>query len=276
MTNPPTRRLGSFARPDCTIAYEITGTGPAIIFAHGLGGNHMSWYQQVAHFAPTHTCITFAHRGFYPSSLPPDGPDPAKYADDLAALVAHLGLTDYRLVAQSMGGWTSVEHALTQPVGLRAMVLAATTGSIDPKQIRADFLPRLVAWESASNAALADYMAAGIHPAGGRRMATEQPAVHLLYQHIDDQNAGLDKNALRLKLMAGRVRPPSDLAAVACPILFIANAEDMVIPPVALEAVAAMNAGVKFAQIPQAGHSGYFERAAVFNAFVEGFLAEVM
>jgi 3-oxoadipate enol-lactonase len=275
MTNPPSRRLGRFARPDCTIAYEITGTGPAVIFAHGLGGNHMSWYQQVAHFAPNYTCITFAHRGFFPSSLPQEGPDPAKYADDLQALIAHLGLTDYRLVAQSMGGWTSVEHALTQPAGLRAMVLAATTGSIDPKQIRAEFLPRLAAWEADSNAAMADYMAAGIHPAGGRRMATEQPAVHLLYKHIDDQNAALDKNALRLKLMAARVRPPSDLAAVACPTLMIANAEDMVIPPVALEAVAAMNPGVRFAQIPQAGHSGYFERPSAFNALVEGFLSEV-
>jgi 3-oxoadipate enol-lactonase len=275
MTNPPSRRLGHFARPDCTLAYEITGTGPAVIFAHGLGGNHMSWYQQVAHFAPNYTCITFAHRGFFPSSLPQEGPDPAKYADDLQALIVHLGLTDYRLVAQSMGGWTSVEHALTKPAGLRAMILAATTGSIDPKQIRAEFLPRLAAWEADSNAAMADYMAAGIHPAGGRRMATEQPAVHLLYKHIDDQNAALDKNALRLKLMAARVRPPSDLAAVSCPTLMIANAEDMVIPPVALEAVAAMNPGVRFAQIPQAGHSGYFERPSAFNALVEGFLSEV-
>ena len=275
MVNQPPRRLGSLVRPDCSIAYEITGSGKAIIFAHGLGGNHMSWYQQVAHFAPHYTCITFAHRGFAPSSMPQDGPDPAKYAADLAALIAHLGIVDYRLVAQSMGGWTSVEHAVGKPAGLRAMVLAATTGSIDPKQIRADFLPRLAAWETESNAAMADYMEAGIHPAGGRRMATEQPAMHLLYKHIDDQNAGLDKTALRMKLMDGRVRPPSDLAQVTCPVLFIANAEDMVIPPVALEAVAAMNPGAQFAQIPQAGHSGYFERPAVFNALVEGFLAEV-
>ena len=70
--------------------YEAVGSGPAIVFAHGLGGNQMSWWQQVAHFAPRWTCVTFAHRGLYPSSAIDGGPDPADYADDLNALVSHL------------------------------------------------------------------------------------------------------------------------------------------------------------------------------------------
>ena len=56
-------------RNGAEIHYEVFGKGPAIVFAHGLGGNHLSWWQQVAHFAPTHTCVVFAHRGFPPSSL---------------------------------------------------------------------------------------------------------------------------------------------------------------------------------------------------------------
>jgi pimeloyl-ACP methyl ester carboxylesterase len=60
------RRLGRLERPRCTIHYEVTGSGPAIVFAHGLGGNHMSWWQQVAHFSPRYACVTFAHRGFAP------------------------------------------------------------------------------------------------------------------------------------------------------------------------------------------------------------------
>jgi pimeloyl-ACP methyl ester carboxylesterase len=274
MSVPP-RRLGTLARPDCTIAYEVTGSGPAIVFAHGLGGNQMSWYQQVAHFAPTHTCVTFAHRGFHPSTRPPGGPDPKDYADDLAALIAHLGLADVRLVAQSMGGWTSVEYALRQPAGLKGVVLAATTGTINPAGIAAEFQPRLAAWQAASGAALEGFAKAGIHPAAGARMAEEQPAMHLLYKHIDDQNASLDKQALRLGLMHGRTRAPQELAGAHCPVLLLANDEDMVIPPVGLEGVAAANANARFAHIPAAGHSGYFERPAEFNRIVAGFLAEV-
>ena len=267
----PTRKRGSLARPDCSVAYEVTGEGPAILFAHGLGGNHMSWFQQVAHFAPTHTCVTFAHRGFYPSSMPPGGPDPAAYADDLAALIAHLGLADYRLVAQSMGGWGCVEFGLRKPAGLRAMVLAATTGTLDSKRIPPRFLQRLAAWETASTATMEALAKAGIHPAAGARMAAEQPAMHLLYKHIDDQNAGLDKNALRLKLMQGRVRAPEDLAQIPCQVLMLANDEDMVIPPVGLEGVADVNENASFALIEKAAHSGYFERPATFNHLVERF-----
>ncbi len=267
----PKRVRGSFDRPDCSIYYEVTGEGPAIIFAHGLGGNHLSWFQQVAHFAPKHTCVTFAHRGFLPSTMPAGGPDPAVYADDLAALVAHLGIGDHRLVAQSMGGWTSVEYALLRPAGLKAVVLAATTGTLNPAGIPASFQPALAAWQAASGPALELYFRDGIHPAAGARMAAEQPAMHLLYKHIDDQNAALDKQALRLKLMHGRVRAPEELAGAACPFLLIANDEDMVIPPPGIEGVAAVNPNAAFARIAKAGHSGYFERPREFNAVVEGF-----
>ena len=132
----PPRRTGTLERPDCRIHYEVAGSGPAIVFAHGLGGNQLSWWQQVAHFAPRWTCVSFAHRGFLPSSPIAGGPNPADFADDLAALVAHLELPDLRVVAQSMGGWTAVEYALRRPPALKGLVLAATTGSIDPARMR--------------------------------------------------------------------------------------------------------------------------------------------
>ncbi len=46
--------------------YESHGedSAPAIIFAHGRGGNHMSWWQQVAAFSAEHRCVTFDHRGW--------------------------------------------------------------------------------------------------------------------------------------------------------------------------------------------------------------------
>src|ERR1700694_1980409 len=95
--------------PDAELYYEVTGTGPALVFAHGLGGNHVSWWQQVPFFRAQYTCITFAHRGFAPSTAP-SGAGPAAFADDLDALIEHLALKDVRLVAQSMGGWTCLAY----------------------------------------------------------------------------------------------------------------------------------------------------------------------
>src|SRR5262249_59754349 len=95
----PARRIGRLQRGAHRIHYEVTGAGPAIVFAHGLGGNQLSWWQQIAHFAPRYTCVTFAHRGLAPSSSIPGGPDPADYARDLAASLEHLRLADLRILA---------------------------------------------------------------------------------------------------------------------------------------------------------------------------------
>lgn len=265
------RRLGKLERPGCTIHYEVMGAGPAVIFAHGLGGNHMSWFQQVAHFAPRFTCVTFAHRGFAPSSPVPGGPDPRDYAGDLAALVAHLELDDLRVVAQSMGGWTTVEYALTRPRGLKAIVLAGTTGTIDPRQIAEPERSRIDPWIQTEFAKVPKLFERGLHPAAGERMAREQPALNLLYRHIDDQNASLDKNVLGAKLMAARTRPPEDLRYIACPIQFIVGDEDILIPAFAADALARATPGAKVAHIEDAGHSAYFERADEFNRIVSAF-----
>lgn len=268
----PPRRTGRLKRPDCELYYEVTGSGPVIVFAHGLGGNTMSWWQQVGHFAPTHTCVTFAHRGFAPSSMPTGGPDPADFADDLAALVDELGLQRFHLVGQSMGGWTVVEYGLKYPGRLAGAVLCNTTGSIDFRRIAQPWLARVEPWERESRAIAARLVAAGVHPGCGERMAREQPALHALYLQIDQMGHALDKEAFRPKLSALRRRDPVEMAGMGCPVLCIVGTEDILIPPFAQEAIASVAPRVSVSLIEAAGHSAYFERAAAFNAALERFL----
>ena len=103
-------------------------------------------------------------------------------------------------------------------------------------------------------------------------MAEAQPALHLLYGQLDALSAGLDKEAVRARLMAARTRPPTALAAAGCPVLFIPGGQDIVLPPFAARAMAAELPAAQVAPIPAAGHSGYFEHPAAFNALVEAFL----
>ena len=64
----PSTKRGFLERPGCRIYYEVTGSGPPVIFVHGLGSNHLTWWQQVAHLSNNYTCVTFAHRGYPPGS----------------------------------------------------------------------------------------------------------------------------------------------------------------------------------------------------------------
>jgi 3-oxoadipate enol-lactonase len=269
------RQRGFVPRPFGRLYYEVTGEGPALVFAHGLGGNHLSWWQQVGHFAATHCCVTFSHRGFAPSDTPAEGPDPAAYAEDLAALIEHLGLRDPVLVGQSMGGWTGITFALAHPGVLRGLVLAATSGPIDPRQAGAAALEAHAAWAARSEEALRQGAARGVHPAIGLRAAEEQPAAHFLYRAIDELSVGLDKDTLRRRLFNARSLPATALAAIATPTLWVTGAEDVVFASPVAPFLAATMPNARHVQIGDAGHSAYFERPAAFNATLAGFLAEL-
>ena len=255
----------------CEVYYEVHGDGPALVFAHGRGGNHLSWWQQILHFRDRYRCVTFAHRGFAPSTVAPGAPVHEAFADDLAALIDHLQLTDVRLVAQSMGGWTALGYALRFPARVRALVMASTTGGVAPL-IADDEAARLRA-ERPSNEAL---VARGISPATGERMAREQPALAFLYEEIRTlRDARLDRPPATPSTGATPApsTPVEALAALSMPVLCIAGEEDTIFLPATLEAFAARVANGRCVRVPRAAHSVYFERAPVFNQIVDQFLA---
>ena len=190
-----TTQGGFVERPDCRLYYEVTGAGPPIIFAHGLGSNHLTWWQQVPYFAARYTCITFSHRGYAPSSAIPGGPDPQDAAGDLAALIAHLRLADVRLVAQSQGGWASIEYILAYPHQVRALVLVSTCGTIHKPSVPLADPQRLPVWQQQAAAARAAMQRRGIAPPAGERMAREQPALHFLYRAIANVSTSIDREA---------------------------------------------------------------------------------
>lgn len=273
-TTPPTKR-GFLDRPGCRIYYEVTGSGPAIIFAHGIGSNHLTWWQQVPHFSGRYTCVTFGHRGYLPGSEIPGGPDPRDFAGDLAALIGHLQLADVRLVAQSMGGWTCLEYLLSFPHKVRMLVLVSTCGTIHKPSVPLADPQRLSDWNRQAEAARADMQRRGVSPPAGERMAREQPALHFLYRAIANASAAFDREELRKRMLSMATRPPDVLRGLPVPTLFITGEEDTTYPPFLSDALTHLMQNAKVEQVREAGHSVYFQRASVFNQLVDRFLVAV-
>jgi pimeloyl-ACP methyl ester carboxylesterase len=263
---------GFLERPGCRIYYEVTGTGPAVLFLHGIGSSHLTWWQQVAHFSGRYTCVTVSHRGYPPSSDIPGGPDPNDFPGDLAALIDHLGLTGVVVVGQSMGGWACLEYALSHPSALRALVLTSTPGTIDRWSIDP---PAFEPWEAEASILRGDMARRGIAPAAGERMAREQPALHFLYRAIANASVSetFHREDLRKRLFAMATRKPDVLSRIAVPTLFIMGGEDTTFPAWFAERLAGLTPNGRAAVVPDAGHSVYFERPAVFNRLLEDFLA---
>ncbi len=264
---------GILKRPDCELYYEVTGSGPALVFAHGLGGNYLSWWQQIPCFEKSHTCVTFSHRGFWPNAAVSVVPTPAVFADDLAALIDHLRLDDVSLVAQSMGGWTCLEYALSHPSRVRALVMASSTGTLNVAAITHVETERMKEWTEWSEREKERLRALGLIPATGARMAEEQPSLHYLYRQINDLTPAVYKEAVRAAIHKARTLPSEKLSVLSLPFLLLTGEEDLVFPPMAASAAASLVPGASLRSLSKTGHSGYFERAGAFNRIVGEFLA---
>jgi non-heme chloroperoxidase len=87
------------------IFYKDWGTGQPIVFSHGWPLSADDWDTQMLFFlAQGYRVIAHDRRGHGRSSQVADGHDLDHYADDLAALTAHLDLKNAIHVGHSTGG----------------------------------------------------------------------------------------------------------------------------------------------------------------------------
>lgn len=253
---------------DIDLYYEMhgpkVGDAPVIVFAHGAGGNHLSWWQQVPHFRKHYTCVVFDHRTYGASIEAEGGPGGAAFVDDLETLLDHLGIERATLAAQSMGGWTCLGFALRHPERVERLLMSDTHGGLSSPEIDS---------ERASVPAVAASLAArGINPACGERMYREQPGRAFLYEEISAINPPRDMASLG-RLLRDAGSPPIERAhALTMPVLFVAGEEDVLIPPPVLEIAAASTPGARLVRVPEAGHSVYFERPERWNEILDEFL----
>jgi len=118
--------------------YEDTGgDAPVLLFLHGAGGNHLSWWQQAPGLRRGVPLRHGRPAGIRPVPDVPGGPGPAALATDALACSTNLGIRRAALVAQSMGGWAAVGAAVRAPERLWAVVMANTVGNLTNPDIAA-------------------------------------------------------------------------------------------------------------------------------------------
>jgi 3-oxoadipate enol-lactonase len=245
--------------------YETHGSGPALVFAHGGGGNHLSWWQQVPAFAQHYTVVTFDHRSFGHSRDLPDGPGPTAFVQDLTALLDHLKIEKAVVAGQSMGGWTVCGFAATHPERTSALILCDTTGGIEtPEASKAH-----AAIHERSRGELSQVLA----NAYAKSFPERAPALSFLYRQISTLNTHVAPDLVStLFALKHHVNPIVDHRI---PTLLLVGEEDVLTPPEAMRSLMKPLPQARYTQISHAGHSAYFERADEYNRLVGEFLREV-
>ncbi len=243
--------------------YEVHGSGPAIVFAHGGGGNHLSWWQQVPEFSRRSRCITFDHRCFGQSRDVPDGPGPTAFVEDLRQLLDYLGVEKATLVGQSMGGWSVLGFAAAYPDRIQALVLCDTTaGMDDPDVIREEEAMRMLA-----NTGLSNVLA--------RAYAADYPTIEPMKCFLYRQISGLNYHVpLDLVAVLTTLRYPADfLVRRSIPTMMLVGEEDSLTPVKIMQIMARRIPHARFVKIAGSGHSLYFEKPEEFNRELREFLA---
>jgi len=221
-----------------------------------------TWYQQVPVFSHSHRVVVIDHRGFG-NSTDPANVGRTRFVDDLTALLDHLQIERATLLAQSMGGGTCSGFASRHPQRVRALVLADTlVGMEEPDEIT-EFMVEVRA-ETGNLSQLERVL--------GARFRSEHPSEALLYSQLASFNTYV------LKTLPGKL-PDSctadQLSTSGIPCLFIVGSEDILFPPRAIRAFQQRVAGSSLVEIPNAGHSAYFEKPGEFNRAVLEFLGNL-
>lgn len=243
------------------IYYEQHGSGDDLVFLHGAGGNHLSWWQQIPVFARDYRCTVFDARGW---GLTRADATIGRwvFGTDLIALMDHLAINTAHVVAQSMGGRAVAGLARLTPRRVRSLVLCGTTAGATNDRIR-ELQDELR--DVRGNGSLRDHALA-------KAFEEANPALASLYRQINALNPPRPKGLLGRPPPAYRGSMHEPLSSLGVPVIFIVGEHDRITSPEMIREASSLVSGSSCHEVPGAGHSAYFEFADAWNAVVSDFL----
>lgn len=281
--------MPTLAIDDATLHYAHAGSGePVLAFIHGALCRHTDWRHQLARFAATHRVLAPDLRAHGASDGAPGRVSVEQFADDLIALLDHLGVARAVLVGHSMGCRVALQAWRRAPARVAAMVFVdgayqvpALLGTID----RAERAVLADAAQARAAALFRDDPAARIRTGFARmffeeRFAAERDAV---VAHAAALPAFVPR-----ELMPGFARwdvleMEPTLATLRVPVLAIAStrmdgrSERAPLRPgettAWLDALAALVPGARIVRLHDCGHFAMLERPDAVNAQIADFLA---
>jgi len=240
------------------------GDGVPVVFLHAASGTSDSWvYQLPAFITAGYRCITYDRRGWGRSRPALTGVQPGCVSGDLQALVEHLHLDRFHLVATAAGGIGGLDYTLAHPERVRSLVVADSIGGLqDPEYLEVQHRlrpPEIQALPVELRELSAGYR--GTDPDGTRCWIDIERSSRPGGSHGPGQPLQQPMTYSRLETLQ-------------IPVLVLVGEADLLSPPALMRLLAAHIPNCQFATIPEAGHGAHWEQPEFWNRIVLEFISQ--
>jgi pimeloyl-ACP methyl ester carboxylesterase len=107
-----------------SLAFRDVGEGPPLVLLHGFTGTSAVWDPFLAEFSSHHRVVVPDLRGHGRSFNPSGSFTHRELAEDVFALLDHLGIGRFSAIGSSMGAMTLLHAATLDPERVESMILA--------------------------------------------------------------------------------------------------------------------------------------------------------
>lgn len=265
---------------DGSLWYDVTGSGPPLVFIHGGWMNGDAWDEQVDRFAEDYRVVTFDLRGHGRTGAT----DARRYsvelfADDLEVLLDHLDVEDPILCGLSLGNMVAQEYLHRHPDRPAGAVLGGPVTSMVPVDLPAGLKPFVspvagiqTSLRLAGSKATFRSMLGSIRTATGTTWISVDPETRARAVEL----AGTVPRTEFRKIFEALYRYDApDLADVSAPTLAIyGESEADLVKDQGRRLVDSID-GASVAVVPEAAHLVNLDNPDAFNARVADFLGGV-
>ncbi|MFF3316740.1 alpha/beta fold hydrolase [Streptomyces sp. NPDC003035] len=247
-----------------TIGYEDHGTGPALVLVHGHPFDRTMWQPQIDRFSATHRVVAPDLRGYGTTSVVPGITPLSTFAEDLAALLDHLGIEEFVLAGLSMGGQIAMECLRLFPGRIRGLVLADTFPAAETEEGKA------------GRRALADRLVREGMKGYADEVLDRMVAPYNTHAaaHVHRMMCATDPEGAAAALRGRAERPDytSVLSSASVPALVIVGRDDTYTPVADAEAMHGLLPHSTLVVVERAAHLPNLERPEDFDAALGAFL----
>lgn len=252
--------------------YNDEGQGEPLLLIHGFPLSSELFKPQRAALANQYRVITPDLRAMGRSGLPNSGVYSVDvYADDLVALLDHLGISMITVGGLSMGGYIVFSLVRRHPERIKGLILMDTKAGADTEEGRAGRRKMAEQARAEGATAIAEVMLPKMLT---ERTRTEQPE---LATFMRDMMAATPVEGIVGALDALADRPDSTptLAEIKVPTLVIVGSEDTLTPPSEAEKLQSGIRGAQLVVIDGAAHAANVERPDEVNQALSAFLGRL-